>query len=208
MKCKICNFETVPALNLERQPLANDYEGEHGFFPLAVNHCPACGHGQLAAEVDPKILFSHYPYVTGTSQTLRTYCEEFAEMVTRENDPDGALLEIGCNDGTQLRAFKSRGWNIHGCDPASNMAKAQEGLPVLREFWSLKTADEWDHRFDVIVAQNVLAHVPDPVLFLAAVRLALKPDGIAYIQTSQADWLRNAEFDCVYHEHFSYFCPR
>ncbi len=208
MICKVCGGETFIALDLGLQPLANDFAGRHGRYPLQVAACRVCGHGQLTTQIDPHILFRDYPYVTGTSETLRQYCENFAEQVTRENDPGGSLLEIACNDGTQLRALRARGWNVFGYEPAKNLADLQGDLPVTREFFGADAAHHSGMAFNVVIAQNVLAHVPDPRVFLLGVYMALKPGGVAYIQTSQSRWIDNAEFDCVYHEHSSYFNPQ
>jgi SAM-dependent methyltransferase len=159
--------------------------------------------------VDPSTLFGNYLYVSGTTQTLRDYFAAFAEDVEHAQGSGLRVLDIASNDGSLLKAFRARGHSVQGVDPATNLVAEAEaaGIPTVNAFWDGAVADELG-RFDVIVAMNVLAHVPDPLSFLEAARAALAPGGRAYLQTSQANMFVNHEFDTVYHEHLSYFAVR
>lgn len=204
--CVACGHNELHTfLNLGHQQLANNYhngEGGGEKYPLALNVCPECWHTQLTVSVNPVTMFENYVYVTGTSQTLRDYCDWFAQRITK-NHPVGSVLDIACNDGTQLDSFAKLGWDTYGVDPAKNLYKqcADKGHNVTNCFWPTNLY----RKFDVIVAQNVCAHTPTPHQFLEGIKNALKPEGSAYIQTSQSQMYQRNEFDTTYHEHISFF---
>jgi SAM-dependent methyltransferase len=148
-------------------------------------------------------MFDHYIYVTGTSQTLRDYCDWFAKFVTdREQIEYGHVLDIACNDGTQLDSFRKLGWKTYGVDPAKNLYEIalEKGHMVRNEYWPIDYI-----KLNVITAQNVCAHTPNPLEFLQGVKRSLMPNGTAYIQTSQSQMYQRNEFDTTYHEHISFF---
>jgi SAM-dependent methyltransferase len=148
-------------------------------------------------------MFDHYLYVTGTSQTLRDYCDWFAKFVTdREQLTHGNILDIACNDGTQLDSFRKLGWKTYGVDPAKNLFEValEKGHMVRNAYWPIDYI-----KMNVITAQNVCAHTPDPLSFLKGVYNSLMDDGTAYIQTSQSQMYQRNEFDTTYHEHISFF---
>jgi SAM-dependent methyltransferase len=212
-QCLCCGHEPVePYLSLGDQPLANSYHhGEKALptFPLGVALCPRCFHSQLTVSVDVHGMFDHYLYVSGTSRTLREYFRGFVEEVLADerHDRPPRVLEVGCNDGTLLGLFRDRGCEVWGVDPASNLRPLTEvrGLPVLDRYWDSALAGELGAEFDVVVAMNVLPHVPDPADFLLGCRRCLAPGGRIYVQMSQCDMFLNHEFDAIYHEHHSYF---
>jgi SAM-dependent methyltransferase len=191
---------------LAEQPLANNYHNGTGggeSFKLGLNLCTDCYHTQLPVSVDPTAMFDHYLYVTGTSQTLRDYCDWFAKFVTdREQLTHGNILDIACNDGTQLDSFRKLGWKTYGVDPAKNLFEValEKGHMVRNAYWPIDYI-----KMNVITAQNVCAHTPDPLSFLKGVYNSLMDDGTAYIQTSQSQMYQRNEFDTTYHEHISFF---
>jgi len=193
-------------LDLAEQPLANNYHNGSGggdSYPLGLNLCKDCFHTQIPVSVDPKIMFEHYLYVTGTSQTMRDYSDWVAEKLTEKHIDSGkTVLDIASNDGTQLDSFKKFGWKTYGVDPAKNLAEvaSKKGHNIQAGFWPVI-----HEQMDVVLAQNVLAHGPTPLEFLQGVRECLKPDGSAYIQTSQSQMYQRNEFDTAYHEHISFF---
>lgn len=206
-KCVACGGSNLEQfLDLAEQPLANNYHDGTGggeSFKLGLNLCTDCYHTQLPVSVDPKAMFDHYLYVTGTSQTLRDYCDWFAKYVTdRENIERGNILDIACNDGTQLDSFRKLGWKTFGVDPAKNLFEIalDKGHMVRNAYWPISYP-----KMDVITAQNVCAHTPNPLEFLEGVRKALAENGTAYIQTSQSQMYQRNEFDTTYHEHISFF---
>lgn len=207
-KCLACNSTNlVQFLDLANQPLANNYHDGSGAgpaIPLGLNACTDCWHTQLTVSVDPSVMFDQYVYVTGTSQTLRNYCDWFAEHITsKENITIGSVLDIACNDGTQLDCFKKRGWITYGVDPAKNLFDtcASKGHDVTVAYWPIVTLE----KFDVITAQNVCAHTPNPLEFLIGAKDSLAEHGSIFIQTSQSQMYQRNEFDTTYHEHVSFF---
>jgi len=221
--CRCCGSTKLKEyLDLTDQPLANSYhkEGETlPTFPLAAMYCPKCSHSQLSIVVDPDAMFKHYLYVSGTSQTLREYFEFFAEF-TRDiySSIHGVLpenvLDIACNDGSQLDAYAKLGLKTVGVDPAINLVPLAEakGHCVVGTYWDDACArgllsGNWGP-FDIITAQNVFAHTHDVLGFLDACKLVMKDDTLLFIQTSQSEMFERNEFDTMYHEHLSFFNVR
>jgi SAM-dependent methyltransferase len=116
------------------------------------------------------------------------------------------VLDIGCNDGTQLNYFKNRGFNTYGIDPAENIYPASsQNHNVICDFFGPDVVEQIDVEFDAITAQNVFAHNPNPLEFLLTCKRLMSSHTKLYIQTSQADMVLNNEFDTIYHEHINFF---
>jgi SAM-dependent methyltransferase len=212
--CVVCKSRSLhPFLDLTEQPLANSYHRGSKIpkFPLGVQYCSSCHHNMLTVSVNPELMFKDYLYVSDTSKTLTKYFEDLAVTICeRVGEVKGkSMLEIACNSGLFLEMFKEAGMDCFGVDPAANLRplSSGRGLDVDVAFWDLAYAKELasKRQFDVICAVHVLPHVPNPVEFLEGCKLALKPGGKIYIQTSQCDMFKNKEFDAIYHEHVSYF---
>ncbi len=204
-------------LDLNTQPLANSYHqiGESlPEFPLGVNLCTRCFHVQQFVAVNPDLMFKDYLYVSGTSTTLLEYFDWFAKRLDEKYGAgfgvQKSVLDIACNDGTQLAAFKKYGWDIYGVDPAENLLERSRavGGTIVCDYWNLETAQAMGKKFDVLVAQNVFAHVGDPFGFLEACKKAMHEGSKLHIQTSQADMFAHGQFDTIYHEHISFFSAR
>lgn len=218
-RCRVCGSDKLmEVLDLNEQPLANSYhngEEEQDFFPLKLNTCTRCFHSQLSVVVNPDLMFKDYLYVSGTSETLDQYFEEFVDMcdeyVGIETPPQRSLrvLDIACNDGTQLDKFKERGWETFGVDPAENLFDlSSRNHEVKCAYWNEEVALSFGHKFDLIVAQNVFAHVDDVHQFLRSCARVLETEGAIVIQTSQANMILDGQFDTIYHEHLSFFSTR
>jgi SAM-dependent methyltransferase len=221
LACGRDNLELI--LDLGMQPPANSYKDHPGDvqqeFPLAINLCKGCYHVQLTHTVDPDILYKDYLYVSGTSQTMMDHFKWFADYAHElhqlvADDLPLTVLDIGCNDGSQLDAFKARGYQTHGIDPATNLhaTSTAKGHEVVCGYFDdayvqarKVEANNYIRKFDVITAQNVFAHNPDPLKFLETAKKLLWYDGLMFIQTSQADMILNNEFDTIYHEHVNFF---
>jgi SAM-dependent methyltransferase len=148
-------------------------------------------------------------YVSGTSKTLRESFKQFAWRTlanVKYQDSRPRVLDIACNDGSLLNEFKNLGCEVVGVDPAKNLRHFTEelGIHVHVGMWD-EAAVEAVGQFDIITAFNVLAHTADPQGFLNDCFNSMKSGARLWIQTSQVEWLDNQEFDCVYHEHVSYF---
>jgi nucleoside-diphosphate-sugar epimerase/2-polyprenyl-3-methyl-5-hydroxy-6-metoxy-1,4-benzoquinol methylase len=209
-RCRVCknnNLETI--IDLGYQSLANNFVESpivQNTYPLCLMRCKNCNHTQLNYTVKPEVLFRNYQYNSGTSKTLCNYFAELANKCILEvGKKTGRVLELACNDGSQLDEFKKLGWDTYGVDPAINLVKiAQEkGHKIICGFWG--NDEIVVHSPDLIIAQNVLAHVPDPIIFLQACVNVMNFDTLLYIQTSQCNMYINGEFDTIYHEHLSFF---
>jgi hypothetical protein len=210
-KCLACGSEhLIPSLNLGNQPLANNLKPEvtvQDTYPLGVNLCEDCCHLQLTHTVDPRVIYSNYLYVSGTSKTLKDYSDWFAGYVVETMDRQtGNVLDIGCNDGTQLDYFKSRSVNTFGIDPAENIHPVSSAKhDVICDYFGPNVVEKVHYNFDAITAQNVFAHNPNPLEFLQTVKKLMSEHTLVFIQTSQADMVLNNEFDTIYHEHINFF---
>ena len=211
-ECLCCGSERLKlVLDLNEQPLANSFkktaEEDEPTFPLCLNICEACTHLQLSHAVNPDLLFKNYLYVSGTSQTLRDYFDWFAkETLTYAPDAE-TVLDIACNDGSQLNSFKALGLKTYGVDPAENLHPlSSANHDVVCDYFTDKYAYHYGSKnLDIITAQNVFAHNSYPLEFLKQCKEIMHDASVLFIQTSQADMIRNNEFDTIYHEHLSFF---
>jgi len=211
--CLACgNKDLELTLDLGDSPLANNFRDTADTtnemrFPLAINRCTECNHLQLTHAVDPALIYTHYLYVSGTSGTYVEYMDWYAKFVREQfNHWTNSVLDIGCNDGSQLDAFKALGYTTYGVDPAENLYPASsERHTVVLGFWDEISASRLGRDFDIITSQNAFAHIPNPLGYLELAKEYLKNDGKIFISTSQADMVLNGEFDTIYHEHISYY---
>lgn len=195
----------APLMDFGQMPLANTY-GVSERFPLAVNRCVGCCHVQLSEAVDPAILFSDYAYCSGTGRTAADFFRDFAKIAMAYVPDAKDVLDIASNDGSQLDAFKALGLATCGVDPAENLApiasgKGHEILVSMFEDAQFVTG----RTFDIITAQNVVAHTSRPVEFLKRCVAVMHEGSRLFIATSQANMIVNGECDTIYHEHISYF---
>ena len=213
-RCLACGSSDLNLqLDLTTQALANNYvdntHNDEPEFPLAVNHCNHCHHLQLTHAVDPEIIYKNYLYVSGTSQTGRDHFKWFADFVNEYAPNSRSVLDIGCNDGTQLDYFKQLGLKTYGIDPAENLFPlSSANHTIFCDFYDEKLVDHLVDRHllpDIIVAQNSFAHNPNPHAYLVNLRRIMKDNSLVFIQTSQAEMVQHNEFDTIYHEHINYF---
>lgn len=207
--CLCCLNGNKVLLNLGNQPLANDFHSSNTIskiYPLRLMYCRECFHCQLSHSVNPSILFKNYKYVSGTSQTGLKFFEDNAEFIHKYKKKPGKILDIACNDGSQLDFFKELGWETYGIDPAENICPIarEKGHTVICDFWNDKCAKELPI-MDVITAQNVFAHTPYIDKFLQSCKKVMDDNTSLFIQTSQRDMIINGEFDTTYHEHISFY---
>ena len=206
--CICCGSKNLSLLlDLNKQPLANSYHdntNELEKYPLGVNLCNDCYHVQLTHIVNPDLLFKDYLYVSGTSQTLKDNFEWFSKFVIEYTDHHcKSVLDIACNDGSQLDCFKSKGVDTYGIDPAENLYKlSSKNHNVVCDYFD---SNLYDRTFDIITAQNVFAHNENAKQFLDDCSKLMHDNSYLFIQTSQAEMIQNNQFDTIYHEHISFF---
>ena len=229
-ECVACGSNKLKlVLDLGTQPLANSYklkkEDVQDEYPLAINRCEECYHVQLTHAVNPHLLFDDYLYVSGTTQTGREHFKEFAKETCnffdasfnydlpsdagRLKESSKTVLDVGCNDGTQLFYYKELGNKTTGVDPAKNLYPISSAShEVFCQYFDSTFANEMKEKgrtFDIITAQNVFAHTANPLDFLLTAKEIMDNNSIMFIQTSQANMILNNEFDTIYHEHISFF---
>jgi nucleoside-diphosphate-sugar epimerase/2-polyprenyl-3-methyl-5-hydroxy-6-metoxy-1,4-benzoquinol methylase len=240
--CRVCNTKTKSLLNLGDHPLANSYTKYHETldynplhlnaeekYPLHLHYCPNCFHTQLNCVVRPEKIFKNYLYVSGTSKTLQSFFHKFAgdclflhsEKIDNDKLTEIKILDIACNDGSQLDAFRNFINNLDtshikvttvGVDPAENIYKnissQKSEHDIYCEFFNQSTVDKLKEKygeFDIILAQNVFAHINYPGDFLKYTKQLMNDNSSLYIQTSQKNMILQKQFDTVYHEHLSFF---
>ena len=183
-------------------------------FPLDVAFCPDCSLVQIFETVPPDVLFCRdYPYYSSFSDTLLQHSRANAiELIAmRQLGPASLVVELASNDGYLLKNFVDRGVPVLGIDPAEGPARAARriGVPTLCEFFTRALAEKLrgeGHAADVIIGNNVLAHVPDTNGFVSGIRSLLKDNGVAVIEVPYVkDLVDHTEFDTIYHEHLCYF---
>jgi len=217
--CRICDaVEPVLLFSLGSTPLANalvrrdDLSRPELRFPLDVHMCTDCAHVQLLDVVDPAVLFRDYVYVSGTSASFVQHFRQYADTACQRLalGANAFVVDIGSNDGTLLRFFQERGCRVLGVDPAVEIARGATagGIPTLPEFFTPELADRIAAEHgpaDLVVANNVFAHVDDLFGFARTVERLLAPGGAFVFEVSYlVDVHEKTLFDTIYHEHLSY----
>jgi len=189
-------------------------DGPEPFFPLVVAVCPRCSLVQLLETVDPAVLFCEaYPYYSSVSETLLAHSAQNArELIERRGlDSDSLVVELASNDGYMLKNFAEAGIGVLGIDPAPGPVHVmrERGMEALCDFFGLDLARRLcaeGRQADLIIANNVLAHVADTNGFVAGVRELMKEKALAVFEFHYVrDLIEHCEFDTIYHEHLCYF---
>jgi len=220
VRCRSCgSTRSHLVLDLGIQPLANhllrpeDVASEEPRFPLRVAVCRDCWLIQITDIVPPAALFTEYLYFSSVSDALLSHAAAAAETHRRECtlDERSFVVEIASNDGYLLRNFVAAGVPCLGIEPARNIAEValRRGVPTRNEFFNSDTARRVladPGPADLILGNNVFAHVPDTNDFVAGIALLLKAGGRAVLEFPYAcDLIEHVEFDTIYHEHVFYF---
>jgi SAM-dependent methyltransferase len=183
------------------------------YYPLHVRVCDACWLVQLPEFVSPAHIFTEYAYFSSFSTSWVAHARAYCEMIRSRLDlrPNSLVVELGSNDGYLLQHFLALGQRVLGIEPAANVAEAAaaKGVPTRVAFFSTEVARqvvaEHGHA-DLIVANNVLAQVPELNDFVAGMACLLAPEGVITIEVPHLGRLiAETQFDTIYHEHFSYF---
>ena len=220
MICRVCDSTClVPAVDLGTQPWANDFlrpqdVGREPVYPLRVVLCEQCGTAQLDHTVPKETMFSDHTYLSGMTKTLSDHFRGVAQTVDKRffaDRPKKGMLDIGSNDGTQLRHYKDLGYDILGVEPArlpSEIAN-QAGLTTLRAFFNTDTARSIGRKFEVINASGVFFHLEELHSVTDGIRESLAQDGVFVIQFLYMKRIvENDAFDQIYHEHLLYYNVR
>ena len=183
------------------------------YYPLDVRICGECLLVQLPTYIAPEDIFGEYFYFSSYSDSWVDHARRYVEAVVERFGlgPSSRVIEVASNDGYLLRHLIARGIPVLGIEPARNIAAAAEaaGIPTLAEFLTTGLAQDVvkrDGPADLVVANNVFAHVPDLNDFTAALGILLAPRGVLTIEVAHLVRLvEQNQFDTIYHEHFTYY---
>ena len=219
--CRFCAAPLrVTFVDLGTSPLCNDqvrpdnFDAPEAFYPLHAHVCEQCYLVQVGSFVAPDNVFrGDYSYFSSYSPSWLRHARQYCDMATERFGlgPASLVVEVASNDGYLLQYLVARGIPVLGVEPAANVAAAaeQKGVRSLRRFFGSATAREIDQRYglaDLLIGNNVLAHVPDLNDFVRGLRLALKPQGVVTLEFPHLlQLIAGNQFDTIYHEHFSYF---
>ena len=216
--CRFCAtpLETVFA-DLGMSPLANSYlaaaddDRMERFYPLRALVCSSCFLVQLGEYESPDSIFSDYAYFSSYSSSWLEHSQRYVADVVDRFDLGGGstVVEVASNDGYLLQYFAQRDIPVLGIEPAANVARVAtgKGVPTVVEFFGTATARRLatDHSADLLIGNNVLAHVPDINDFVQGMKVLLKPGGVITMEFPHLMRLIDEkQWDTIYHEHFSY----
>ena len=218
--CRFCGRSLQHTFaNLGMSPLANSYikpteiNQVERFFPLHALVCDGCFLVQLQEFESPEAIFGDYAYFSSFSDSFLQHAKAYVEMAVDRFKLNGKsqVVEIASNDGYLLQYFVEKGVPVLGVEPAANVAEVamKRGIPSLVKFFGTRTAVEMKQegrQADLLVGNNVLAHVPNLNDFVAGIKVALKADGVVTMEFPHlVRLMEDGLFDTIYHEHFSYF---
>jgi 2-polyprenyl-3-methyl-5-hydroxy-6-metoxy-1,4-benzoquinol methylase len=219
-RCRSCESTLENTfLDLGASPLANSYLAAEDlskmepFYPLKAYVCGRCFLVQLEEFETPQHIFSNYAYFSSFSESWLRHAKLYTDqMVTRFNlTSKSQVIEIASNDGYLLQYFVEKGIPVLGIEPAANVAEAsmKKGIPTLVKFFGDKTARDLvaeGTTADLLLGNNVLAHVPNLNDFVRGLKTMLAPHGVITMEFPHLMRLMSEnQFDTIYHEHFSYF---
>jgi SAM-dependent methyltransferase len=206
-----CDLGTSPPSNSYLR--ADQLDGAETFFPLTAYVCAECFLVQLPQFQNPSEIFSDYAYFSSYSESWLRHARQYVDYMMERFKYTGSSLvvEIASNDGYLLTNFVDRDVPVLGIEPAANVAAVAEskGVPSRVEFFGEETARRLvakGFRADLLLGNNVLAHVPDLNDFVRGLKVLLKPDGVLTMEFPHLlRLIEQNQFDTIYHEHFSYF---
>lgn len=217
VKCRVCGSSELDlVLDYGRTPLAGGFfpaedERSRQVFPMHLVRCEACTLLQVAETVNPETIFSTYSYTSSVNPTLVAHNAQLASTLNEMLPREGLIVEIGCNDGVLLKPLVRLGAKVVGVDPSDVAQRAadENGWPFVRGYFDRETASEIQGRFgtvDIVVANNVCAHLDDPNTMVESVAKLLRPDGYFVFEVHyQGDLIESGQYDSVCHEHTCYY---
>jgi SAM-dependent methyltransferase len=218
-QCRFCQTHlTDTVVDLGMSPLSNSYvtaeqlNAKEAFYPLHAYVCPKCFLVQLEDFESPDAIFNDYAYFSSYSDTWLTHARQYTEKM-RERfaiTNKKLVVEIASNDGYLLQYFNEKGIPVLGVEPAANVAQVaiEKGIPTAIDFFGRNLAQKLVDdgvKADLLLGNNVLAHVPDINDFVAGMKILLQKDGIITMEFPHLlKLMEERQFDTIYHEHFSY----
>ncbi|MFZ5951013.1 MAG: methyltransferase domain-containing protein [Candidatus Rifleibacteriota bacterium] len=218
--CRFCKTELQHTFaDLGMSPFSNSYvQPRHyncaeAYYPLHTYVCHNCFLVQLEEFKSPDQIFSDYAYFSSYSKSWLEHCKKYVDMMIERFhfNESSFVTEIASNDGYLLQYFVERGIPVLGVEPAANVAEVaiSKGIRTVVEFFSRVTARSlvvnFSHKADLILGNNVLAHVPDINDFVAGLKIFLTDNGVITFEFPHLlQLIQHSQFDTIYHEHFSY----
>jgi SAM-dependent methyltransferase len=215
--CRICDStHLVPVIDLGNQPWCNNFLkkeqiGKEPFYPLRVLFCHDCHTSQLDFTVKKEIMFGDHTYLSGTTKSLSEHFRAIAEEIDSRfyaGQTTKSILDIGSNDGTQLKHFQALGYEVLGVESSKTTARIANdaGVPTLNAFFNQETMKSIGKQFDVFNASGVFFHLEELHSVCEGIKQGLKQDGVFVVQfLYMKSIMENLAFDQIYHEHLLYY---
>ncbi len=221
MNCRFCKSELKDVfIDLFNSPASNSFlsieelNEPETFYPLKVYTCANCFLVQVDEYKKSDAIFdSNYVYFSSYSSSWLAHAKQYTDMMTERfgYNEDSLVIEVASNDGYLLQYFKEKNIPVMGIEPTANTAEVAmgKGIKTVIEFFGTELADrfanDWDVKADLLLGNNVLAHVPDILDFVGGMKIILKDTGVITMEFPHLMQLvDNNQFDTIYHEHFSY----
>ncbi len=217
MLCRVCdNTDLEPVVDLGQQPWCNHFlkpeeVGTEPFYPLRVVYCRRCTTAQLDYTVKKEIMFGDHTYLSGVTRSLGEHFRGVALDVDQRLGPNGhtrSVLDIGSNDGTQLKHFQDLGYDVLGVESSRTTARLanQSGVETVNAIFNLDLARQINRKFDCINAAGVFFHLEELHSAAEGIRHLLARDGLFVVQFLYMKRIvENLAFDQIYHEHLLYY---
>ncbi len=217
MICRVCDgTDLEPVIDLGNQPWCNHFlkaeeVGKEPVYPLRVVYCHGCTTTQLDYTVPKEVMFGDHTYLSGVTRSLSDHFRSVTEEVTRRLPAvprRRTVLDIGSNDGTQLKHFQAAGYDALGVESSRTTAQIanEAGVPTVNDFFNLDVARRLDRKFDVVNAAGVFFHLEELHSVTRGIKHALADDGLFVVQFLYMKRIvENLAFDQIYHEHLLYY---
>ena len=217
MRCRVCDSgDLEPVIDLGQQPWCNNFLhadeiGKEPYYPLRVVYCHNCKTAQLDFTVPKEIMFGDHTYLSGVTQSLSEHFRTVAEAADNKffkHKSNKSILDIGSNDGTQLKHYKNLGYHIQGVESSKTTADIanQAGLSTLNDFFNLNVAKSLGRKYQLINASGVFFHLEELHSVTEGIYEALADDGVFIVQfLYMKQIMENMAFDQIYHEHLLYY---
>jgi hypothetical protein len=217
MICRVCDSEKLDlAVDFGLQPWANNFlkkeeVGREQFYPLRVVFCHHCKTVQLDYTVSKEVMFGDHTYLSGITKSLSDHFKTIVEEVDNrffKSIPHKSVLDIGSNDGTQLKHFQALGYDALGVESSKTIAKIANdaGVSTINEFFNLDLVKKLGRKFHIINAAGIFFHLEELHSVTDGIREALLSDGVFIVQFLYMKRIvENGAFDQIYHEHLLYY---
>ncbi|MGZ3747416.1 MAG: class I SAM-dependent methyltransferase [Pseudobdellovibrionaceae bacterium] len=217
MICRVCDSRKLePVVDLGEHPWCNHFltteeVGREPRYPLRLVYCMDCKTAQLDYTVKKEIMFGDHTYLSGITASLNQHFENVATDINErfcQSKKEKTVLDIGSNDGTQLKHFQRLGFRVLGVESSKRIAAMANSanVPTLNAFFNFEMAEQIGEKFDVVNASGVFFHLEELHSVTSGVKFSLKEDGVFVIQfLYMKSIIENVAFDQIYHEHLLYY---